>query len=87
MMTWQSRKMKSAEISDFAAPLALILAATMTDMLLNDTLTPFTWLCAGAVLGYVEQLRRPVAEPGRRQQARAPVLGRHVPSDETRPVL
>ncbi|MCE8515993.1 hypothetical protein KBY31_04650 [Ruegeria pomeroyi] len=87
MMSWQSRKMKSAEISDFAAPLALILAATMTDMLLNDTLTPFTWLCAGAVLGYVERLRRPVTEPKRDKQAHAPVLGRQLPSDETRPVL
>ena len=29
------------------------------DMLLNATLIPFTWVCAGAVLGYAERLRYP----------------------------
>ena len=28
-------------------------------MLLNDTLIPITWLCAGSVLGYAERLRNP----------------------------
>jgi hypothetical protein len=45
------------ELSPFAAPMALILGATMVDMLLNDTLVPVTWLVAGAVLGYAETLR------------------------------
>ncbi|MCE8547321.1 hypothetical protein KBY25_15945 [Ruegeria pomeroyi] len=87
MMARQSRKTNSAEISDFAAPLVLILAATMTDMLLNDTLTPFTWLCAGAVLGYVEQLRRPLKRPLPSPRENATVFGGHMPADEARPVL
>lgn len=44
-------------LSRFATPMALILAATMVDMLLNDTLVPIVWLVAGAVLGYAESLR------------------------------
>lgn len=55
MAALYARKAKSAEISGFVPPITLILAATMTDMLLNATLTPFTWLCAGAVLGYFER--------------------------------
>ena len=47
------------DISAYATPIALILAATMVDMLLNDTLVPYVWLCAGSVLGYAERLRYP----------------------------
>lgn len=47
------------EISPYATPIALILAATMVDMMLNDTLVPMTWLCAGSILGYAERLRYP----------------------------
>lgn len=43
-----------AEISPYIGGVALILGITLIDMLLNATLTPFTWLTAGAVLGYVE---------------------------------
>lgn len=46
-------------ISPYATPIALILAATMVDMMLNDTLVPMTWLCAGSILGYAERLRYP----------------------------
>ena len=43
-----------------------MLAATLVDMLLNATLTPVTWLCAGSVLGYAERLRYPgLFEPKR----------------------
>ncbi|MGB5865179.1 MAG: hypothetical protein WBG95_12875 [Sulfitobacter sp.] len=41
-------------ISPYIGGVALILGITLIDMLLNATLTPFTWLMAGAVLGYVE---------------------------------
>ncbi|MFC4216957.1 membrane protein [Pseudophaeobacter arcticus] len=47
------------DISPYATPIALILAATMVDMMLNDTLVPMTWLCAGSLLGYAERLRYP----------------------------
>lgn len=53
------RRRPQAEISPYATPIALILAATMVDMMLNDTLVPLTWLCAGSILGYAEQLRYP----------------------------
>ena len=44
-------------LSPYAGVLALILAANMVDMLPNATLIPFTWLMAGALLGYAEALR------------------------------
>lgn len=37
------------------AGLAVILAANMIELLPNSTLTPFTWLLAGCVLGYAEK--------------------------------
>lgn len=43
-------------LSPWACGLALILAFNMVDMLPNATLIPFTWLLAGALLGYAEQL-------------------------------
>jgi hypothetical protein len=38
----------------YHAGIALILAANMVDFLPNATSIPFTWLMAGALLGYVE---------------------------------
>ena len=38
------------------AALALILAITLIDMLVNAILTPYTWLIAGAVLGFTERV-------------------------------
>ena len=38
-------------------PLSLILAVNVFDMLPNATLTPLTWLMAGALTGYAESLR------------------------------
>lgn len=43
------------------AALALILAITLIDMLINAILTPYTWLIAGAVLGYTESRRKDLA--------------------------
>ena len=45
-------------VSPFIAPLSLILAINVFDMLPNATLTPLTWLLAGALTGYAESLRR-----------------------------
>lgn len=47
---------RRATLSPLVTALAIILAATMMDMLLNATLIPFTWLCAGALLGHAEHL-------------------------------
>ena len=49
-------KVPAQERSIYAAPLAAMLAITMIDMLLNAILTPFTWLIAGALLGYTERI-------------------------------
>jgi len=52
----ESRHMKGADLSPYACTMALILAANLFDMLPNDTLIPFTWLMAGALMGYAEAL-------------------------------
>ena len=49
-----------ADLSPLVAPLTLILGITLMDMLLNATLTPVTWLIAGAILGHAEGLLKPV---------------------------
>lgn len=59
MLAQEVRRNGDIGISPFVAPISLLLAATMMDMLLNATLIPFTWICAGAVLGYAERLRYP----------------------------
>lgn len=66
---------KQAELSPYIGAVALILGITLMDMLLNATLTPFTWLTAGAVLGYAERLSpRRVRQP-RYALKQAPVMG------------
>lgn len=65
--------------SPYAATVAVLLAVTMTDMLLNATLIPLTWMCAGALLGYAEALShpaRPGAEPPREAAAHRPLFGK-----------
>ena len=52
-----------------AAALALILATTMVDMLLNDSLVPVTWLVSGALLGYAERLRREAPDARRARRS------------------
>jgi hypothetical protein len=47
---------KSAALSPFACTIALIYAANLADLLPNATLIPFTWLMAGALMGYAESL-------------------------------
>jgi len=65
VFTWiYIRTNAQAELSPFVAPLCLVLGITMVDMLLNATLTPLTWLTAGAILGHAERLMpRAVPEP------------------------
>ncbi|MGJ8557755.1 MAG: hypothetical protein ACSHW6_11995 [Sulfitobacter geojensis] len=76
------RKDTDAALSPFIAPLCLILGITMMDMLLNATLTPLTWLTAGAILGYVEKrnpqgARKPrFALRGAVMQGDAPIKGK-----------
>ncbi|MCR8549088.1 hypothetical protein M4578_14715 [Salipiger sp. P9] len=44
-------------VSPFIAPLSLMLAINVFDMIPNATLTPLTWLLAGALTGYAEALK------------------------------
>ena len=56
MMWMYIRSHRDAALSPWVAPLTLVLGITMMDMLLNATLTPLTWLTAGAILGHAERL-------------------------------
>jgi hypothetical protein len=60
----ESWHLRADRLSTFAGLVALILATNLFDMLPNDTLIPFTWLMAGALFGYAEDLAR------QRRQAR-----------------
>ena len=57
ILTWMSMR-RETPLSPYLSPLCLILGITMMDMLLNATLTPVTWLTAGAILGHAEQRLR-----------------------------
>lgn len=74
LLFWFSRKRVAHDVSVGAATLALILAITMVDMLLNDTLVPFVWLIAGAALGYAERLHF-VKQTTQSAPVMQPVLG------------
>lgn len=66
LMAREALRQPAAMLSPFAAAVALILAANLVDLLPNDTLIPFTWLMAGAMLGHAEALRS-AWKAGRRQ--------------------
>ncbi|MCU0815777.1 MAG: hypothetical protein MUF74_04645 [Cypionkella sp.] len=57
---------QSGTLTPWVGVLALILAANLFDLLPNDTIIPFTWLLAGAMLGHAEALAA-----ARRKAARA----------------
>lgn len=79
---------KGPPVSRHAAALCLILGINMIDLLVNATLTPLSWILAGAVLGYAEQRsaeRR--REKARARDQRAPIIGAVGPMDGPRTVL
>lgn len=49
---------QGAALSPYLGAVALILATNLVDLLPNDTLIPFTWLLAGALLGHAEAMAR-----------------------------
>lgn len=62
---WRRARGESAEsLSSLAGPIAIILAVNMIDLIPNATITPLTWLFAGAILGYAERYQS--RAPGRR---------------------
>ena len=84
----RARSARGGGISRHAVAVAVILAANMVDMLLNATLVPFTWLCAGAVLGHAERLRNPVGHDiPDRPPGEGPVIGGPPPGKGRRTVL
>ena len=52
------RKAGQGQLSPWVGPMALILGVNMVDLIPNATLTPLTWLMAGAILGYAEAFSR-----------------------------
>lgn len=58
LFLWRETRYRAPEdYSPLIVPLSLILAVNVFDMLPNATLTPLTWLMAGALTGYAESLR------------------------------
>lgn len=77
------RASHSKPLSPYVAPVAIILAATIVDMLLNATLIPFTWICAGAILGYIEQPKNPPGNVSdKRMFGDGPAIGRPKPKGD-----
>lgn len=68
------RRLRHGTPSRAATALALILAITLVDMLINAILTPYTWLIAGAVLGYCEREMPRAATPKEKRRGARPVL-------------
>lgn len=58
LFSFRVRKSVPGTLSPYAGPMALILGVNMIDLLPNSSLTPITWLMAGAMLGHVEALAR-----------------------------
>ena len=48
------RKTRQGEMSPWIGPMCLMLGINLIDLIPNATLTPLTWLLAGAILGYAE---------------------------------
>jgi len=55
--SWALEWAKTKEEQIFIAALALIIAVNMIDLLPNSSLSPWTWLLAGALLGRAENMR------------------------------
>lgn len=52
----EALRSRSTAFSPFGAAVALIYGANLIDLLPNNTLVPLTWLVAGALTGWAEQL-------------------------------
>jgi hypothetical protein len=74
MLAWRAtRGLKT--LPPFIAPLCIILGINLVDMLLNATVTPLTWLTAGAILGYAEQTVRKTKEAKKTIEVSPSILG------------
>lgn len=68
---WQARKPLAPPVPIAVSALALILAVNMLDLLPNATLIPLTWMIAGALLGFAEDLKAATAAAQTRHLQRA----------------
>ncbi len=84
---WHGRKATAPPVPLAASAVALILAVNLLDLMPNGTLIPFTWLMAGAVLGYAEALGRDAKLNRARHQRRAHALVPEPSRDRVRSVL
>lgn len=64
LMWWKGTKGDPSHLSPYIGAMALLLAINVADLIPNATITPITWLFAGAILGYAER-HVPVAYPAR----------------------
>ena len=64
LMWWRGLRGDAAALSPYAGAIALLLAVNVVDLIPNATITPVTFLLAGALLGYAERYRAPA--PARR---------------------
>ncbi len=71
LLWWRRRRL---EVDLATSGLALMLVANLVDLLPNGTLTPITWLVAGALAGRVEMLRQDQGE-GAPSRGRARLAG------------
>jgi hypothetical protein len=53
---WLKGRSPDKPLSPFIGPACLILGLNVLDLIPNATLTPLTWLFAGAIMGYAESL-------------------------------
>lgn len=58
LLARQAMRRGAAPVPVEVSTLALILSVNMFDLIPNATLIPFTWVMAGALLGYAEDMRR-----------------------------
>ena len=58
LLAWRRR----SQLTVVTAGLALVLCANLVDLIPNATLTPLTWLVAGAIAGYCQRVWDPASE-------------------------
>ncbi|TNF62810.1 MAG: hypothetical protein EP307_06260 [Rhodobacteraceae bacterium] len=76
LLGWRMRRLPDEAITPTLAALCLILAVTLLDMLLNDTLVAMIWMVSGAVLARVEVLSHGPVTARRSLFPGGPAIGR-----------
>jgi len=85
-LLWRRARGTAAPSPEVSA-IALIVAATMMDMLLNATLTTYTWMCVGAILGYAERLNPARSQTRPALFGKGPIMGGNHQPERPRSLL